>query len=154
MADTATRATRPGGVEIASETPLWEAKVTPHLQPDAEVTPHRARDRSRSATQRTHELRADIVHRRDLSTTPGNPATTMPDPCAPPVGTYGVDYGPNGHSQDGFLDCIPGSGRFPSLNGSAHANRTSPFMAAFYNYVDHALNSAQEIPNKPSQQSP
>jgi hypothetical protein len=68
---------------------------------------------------------------------------TKPDPCAPPVGTYGVDYGPNGHSQAGFLDCIPGSGRFPLLNGSDHANRLSPFMAAFYDYVDRALNSAR-----------
>jgi hypothetical protein len=64
---------------------------------------------------------------------------TMPDPCAPPVGTYGVDYGPKGHSRDGFFDCIPGSGRFPSLNGSDHTNRSSAFMAALYNYVDHAL---------------
>jgi hypothetical protein len=78
---------------------------------------------------------------------------TLPDPCAPPIGTYGVDYGPNGQKRDGFLDCIPGSGRFPALNGSDRTNRSSPFMAAFYNYVDRTLLSAQETVDKSSRQS-
>jgi hypothetical protein len=40
-------------------------------------------------------------------------AHTLPDPCAPVQGTYGVNYGP-----DGKGGCIKGSGRVPSLDGN------------------------------------
>jgi hypothetical protein len=60
----------------------------------------------------------------------------LPDPCAPAVGTYGVNYGPSGTSSNGFLDCIPGSGRLPSINGTDVTNRSSDFMTELYAYVD------------------
>ena len=68
---------------------------------------------------------------------------TLPDPCAPAQGAYGVDFGPNGKHSEGFLDCVPGSGRFPKLNGSDPTNRSSPFMAQFYDYLDRALTNEQ-----------
>jgi hypothetical protein len=50
----------------------------------------------------------------------------MPDPCAPCVGTYGVDYGPNGAGS-----CISGSGRIPSRHGT-HINPIDPsYMTPF-----------------------
>jgi hypothetical protein len=64
---------------------------------------------------------------------------TLPDPCAPAAGTYKRDYGPSGSSSEGFQDCIPGSGRFPALNGSNLANRVSSFLTQFYAYVDRQL---------------
>jgi hypothetical protein len=66
---------------------------------------------------------------------------TLPDPCAPAVGTYKRDYGPSGSTSEGFLDCIPGTGRLPSLNGSNSANRASTFLMQFYRYVDRRLAS-------------
>jgi hypothetical protein len=55
---------------------------------------------------------------------------TLPDPCAPIQGTYGVDYGP-----DGSGDCIKGSGRFPqnhgeNADGGLHSSR---FVSAMWN---------------------
>jgi hypothetical protein len=64
---------------------------------------------------------------------------TLPDPCAPAVGTYKRDYGPSGSISEGFADCIPGNGRFPSLDGSNIANRVSSFLTQFYEYVDRRL---------------
>jgi len=66
-------------------------------------------------------------------------ALTLPDPCAPPVGTYKRDYGPSGSSSEGFADCIPGKGRFPSLDRSNFANRVSVFLTQFYEYLDRRL---------------
>jgi hypothetical protein len=64
---------------------------------------------------------------------------SLPDPCAPAVGTYKRDYGPSGSISEGFADCIPGNGRFPSLDGSNIANRVSSFLTQFYEYVDRRL---------------
>jgi hypothetical protein len=64
---------------------------------------------------------------------------TLPDPCAPAVGTYKRDYGPSGSISEGFADCIPGNGRFPSLDGSNIANRVSFFLMQFYEYADRRL---------------
>jgi hypothetical protein len=64
---------------------------------------------------------------------------TLPDPCAPAIGTYKRDYGPRESNSEGFADCIPGSGRFPSLNGSNQANRFSAFLARLYDYLDRRL---------------
>jgi hypothetical protein len=66
---------------------------------------------------------------------------TLPDPCAPAVGTYKRDYGPRESNSEGFVDCIPGKGRFPSLNGSNVANRFSYFLAQLYDYLDRRLPS-------------
>lgn len=78
---------------------------------------------------------------------------TLPDPCAPPSGVFGVDYGPNGQHSEGFLDCIQGAGRFPKLNGSDQTNRSSPFMASFYEYVARSLSMSQQ-PGSPSRPPP
>jgi len=64
---------------------------------------------------------------------------TLPDPCAPAVGTYKRDYGPSGSVSEGFADCIPGNGRFPSLDRSNIANRVSSFLTLLYQYVDRRL---------------
>jgi hypothetical protein len=40
-------------------------------------------------------------------------AHAVPDPCAPKTGTYGVNYGPDGHG-----GCIPGAGRLPQYDGT------------------------------------
>lgn len=40
-------------------------------------------------------------------------ALTLPDPCAPPGGQYGVNYRPNGSGS-----CIAGGGRTPALDGN------------------------------------
>jgi hypothetical protein len=65
----------------------------------------------------------------------------LPDPCAPAIGTYKRDYGPRESSSEGFADCVPGSGRFASLDGSNQANRFSSFLARLYDYLDRRLPS-------------
>jgi hypothetical protein len=61
---------------------------------------------------------------------------TLPDPCAPVGGTYGVDYGP-----DGTGDCIKGSGRFPQNHGEntdagEHASRFARNLWNAYHEID------------------
>ena len=55
---------------------------------------------------------------------------TIPDPCAPVQGTYGVDYGP-----DGTGDCIKGAGRYPEKHGehTDDGGHLSRFTAAMWN---------------------
>jgi hypothetical protein len=75
---------------------------------------------------------------------------TLPDPCAPPTGTYQVNYGPKGTSSGGFLDCVAGNGRKASLDKTIAATgyRSTAFMEAFYDAVSPLVDVPR--PNPPT----